>query len=193
MRTIHSFEQLELKLRSNGKCGTTAQCVLFARLSQPAPWGRPSRKTSTWGNLLTISQDQHPPFFNARLFAVLLAISLATAKSHPPHHTLKATSTITMKKSLPCQVDDEKDAHCHVEVLTNGPETNRTGISILDEQTEKRLLRKLDLRIVPILWLMFMLAFLDRTNVCLSRSAFHQTMNVLTWMTDRKCQDPRND
>jgi hypothetical protein len=37
-----------------------------------------------------------------------------------------------------------------------------------DKDAEKRLLRKLDWHIVPILWLIFMLAFLDRTNVCLA-------------------------
>jgi hypothetical protein len=36
-----------------------------------------------------------------------------------------------------------------------------------DKDGEKRLLRKLDWHIVPILWLIYMLAFLDRTNVCL--------------------------
>jgi hypothetical protein len=43
---------------------------------------------------------------------------------------------------------------------------SQTEVSVLDKDVEKRLLRKLDLHIIPILWLIFMLAFLDRTNVC---------------------------
>lgn len=35
----------------------------------------------------------------------------------------------------------------------------------IDPEAEKRLLRKLDLRVVPVLWFLFMLAFLDRTNI----------------------------
>jgi len=35
----------------------------------------------------------------------------------------------------------------------------------IDPQAEKKLLRKIDLRVVPILWLLFLLAFLDRTNI----------------------------
>jgi hypothetical protein len=44
-------------------------------------------------------------------------------------------------------------------------DNGQTEGSMLDKDAEKRLLRKLDLRIIPILWLIFMLAFLDRTNV----------------------------
>jgi len=35
----------------------------------------------------------------------------------------------------------------------------------VDPQAEKKLLRKIDLHVVPILWLLFLLAFLDRTNI----------------------------
>lgn len=35
----------------------------------------------------------------------------------------------------------------------------------IDPAAEKRLVRKCDLRVLPILWLLFMLAFLDRTNI----------------------------
>ena len=35
----------------------------------------------------------------------------------------------------------------------------------IDPVAEKKLLRKLDLRVVPVLWFLFMLAFLDRTNI----------------------------
>lgn len=35
----------------------------------------------------------------------------------------------------------------------------------IDAEAEKKLLRKLDYRVVPVLWFLFMLAFLDRTNI----------------------------
>ena len=35
----------------------------------------------------------------------------------------------------------------------------------IDPIAEKKLLRKLDLRVVPVLWVLFLLAFLDRTNI----------------------------
>ena len=36
---------------------------------------------------------------------------------------------------------------------------------VIDPEAEKKLLRKLDLRVVPPLFLMFLFAFLDRTNI----------------------------
>ena len=36
---------------------------------------------------------------------------------------------------------------------------------VIDPEAEKMLLRKLDLRVVPPLFLMFLFAFLDRTNI----------------------------
>lgn len=43
----------------------------------------------------------------------------------------------------------------------------------IDPVAEKKLLRKLDWRVVPVLWFLFMLAFLDRTNIG----------NLTLWMT----------
>jgi hypothetical protein len=66
------------------------------------------------------------------------------------------------------QPDASKVEPLHIEQLTSSSEGSGIETTISDTDAEKRLLRKLDLRIVPILWLMFMLAFLDRTNVCCS-------------------------
>lgn len=85
-----------------------------------------------------------------------------------------------MEKTLSSLFRDEKDVPCHLEVLSEGLERTHTGISSVNKEFEKRLTRKLDLRIVPILWLMFMLAFLDRTNVCLSYPASPLKSDVLT-------------
>jgi hypothetical protein len=60
---------------------------------------------------------------------------------------------------------------CHVEQTTTLSDNDQRQAYHSDEDAEKRLIRKLDLRIIPILWLMFMLAFLDRTNVSFSLSS----------------------
>ena len=62
--------------------------------------------------------------------------------------------------------DASKSDPLHIEQQTISNESSYFEESIEDEHADKRLLRKLDMRIVPNLWLMFMLAFLDRTNVC---------------------------
>ena len=62
-------------------------------------------------------------------------------------------------------LEADKPKQLHIERLSIADENGGAEASILDKNVEKRLLRKLDLHIVPILWLMFMLAFLDRTNV----------------------------
>jgi hypothetical protein len=66
------------------------------------------------------------------------------------------------------QPDVSKSEPLYIEQLTSSQESSSIEANISDKDAEKRLLRKLDMRIVPILWLMFMLAFLDRTNVCYS-------------------------
>jgi len=68
--------------------------------------------------------------------------------------------------SVTQQHDASKSEPLHIEQLKITDDEGCTEGTPTDKDAEKRLLRKLDLRIVPILWLMFMLAFLDRTNVC---------------------------
>lgn len=63
------------------------------------------------------------------------------------------------------QLDASKSEPLYIEQLTAFSEDSDIGQTTSEDDAEKRLLRKLDMRIVPILWLMFMLAFLDRTNV----------------------------
>lgn len=59
------------------------------------------------------------------------------------------------------------ELHDLKESTTFSNPVDQTDVPVFDfdKNAEKRLLRKLDLRIIPILWLIFMLAFLDRTNV----------------------------
>ncbi|KAM0709966.1 hypothetical protein Q7P35_002328 [Cladosporium inversicolor] len=61
-------------------------------------------------------------------------------------------------------VADEKLKELHVEDTT--VKANRNALQYeIDPVAEKKLLRKIDLHVVPILWFLFMLAFLDRTNI----------------------------
>jgi hypothetical protein len=74
---------------------------------------------------------------------------------------------IDMDKSSTHPTEAVKAELFHLEQSTTLSDNGQPVLSSLDRDAEKRLLRKLDLRIIPILWLMFMLAFLDRTNVCI--------------------------
>lgn len=89
-------------------------------------------------------------------------ISLSVAFAHlnlviGSHFVIMADQTI--KSSLP----DEKQ-----EVINDTYGTN------IDPVAEKKLLRKCDVRVLPPLFVLFLLAFLDRTNIgqCLSTLHF---------------------
>jgi hypothetical protein len=71
-----------------------------------------------------------------------------------------------MDKYSTGQTGSEKLDQHHLSQSPTSSDDSQTEVSVLDKDVEKRLLRKLDLHIIPILWLIFMLAFLDRTNVC---------------------------
>lgn len=58
-----------------------------------------------------------------------------------------------------------KSEPLYIEQLTAFREDSGIVPTSSDNDAEKRLLRKLDMRIVPHLWRMSMLALLDRTNV----------------------------
>ena len=62
-------------------------------------------------------------------------------------------------------IADEKLKELHVEELTVKANDRNIARYDIDPEAEKRLLRKLDMRVVPVLWFLFMLAFLDRTNI----------------------------
>lgn len=81
------------------------------------------------------------------------------------------------------------------------PKTPLTDPVTLDTAAEKRLLRKLDLHVIPILWLLFMLAFLDRTNIGKLDPGHTQRGIVCSGVgtvvcgliSDRQCKDPGYD
>lgn len=60
---------------------------------------------------------------------------------------------------------DEKLKELHVESLTVKANDRTAAKYDMDPVAERKLLRKIDFRLIPILWLLFMLAFLDRTNI----------------------------
>lgn len=62
-------------------------------------------------------------------------------------------------------VADTKLKELHVEELRVQANDRRIAQFEIDPEKERKLLRKLDLRVVPILWFLFMLSFLDRTNI----------------------------
>ena len=62
-------------------------------------------------------------------------------------------------------IADEKLKQLHVEERTVRANDRKVEQYEIDPVAEKKLLRKLDLRVVPVLWFLFLLAFLDRTNI----------------------------
>ena len=57
------------------------------------------------------------------------------------------------------------------EIKADSPSPSRTPTSadealpVLDPQIEKRILRKLDFKVVPILFFLFLVSFVDRSNI----------------------------
>lgn len=62
-------------------------------------------------------------------------------------------------------VADEKLKELHIDEIIVKANDRSIADYEIDPEAEKRLLRKLDWRIIPVLWLLYMLAFLDRTNI----------------------------
>lgn len=60
---------------------------------------------------------------------------------------------------------DSKLKELHVESLTVQANDRSAAKYDIDPVAERALLRKIDVRLIPILWFLFMLAFLDRTNI----------------------------
>lgn len=61
---------------------------------------------------------------------------------------------------------DGKLENVHLEDITMGvKETTHVEGVYIDSVADKKLLRKLDLHVLPPLFLLFLLAFLDRTNI----------------------------
>ena len=54
------------------------------------------------------------------------------------------------------------DPYARVEAL---PEVGHDELPVFDKNLEKKLLRKLDLTVMPILWLLFLVSFIDRGNI----------------------------
>lgn len=59
----------------------------------------------------------------------------------------------------------------------------------IDVLAEERLLRKVDLHVIPMLTILFLMAFLDRTNI--GRFPFSNPSTLTNMAIVRKCQNPR--
>lgn len=62
-------------------------------------------------------------------------------------------------------VADDKLKELHVEDIVVKANDRSTENYEIDPVAEKKLLRKIDLHLIPVLWFLYMLAFLDRTNI----------------------------
>ncbi|KAK3111830.1 hypothetical protein LTR53_012520 [Teratosphaeriaceae sp. CCFEE 6253] len=62
-------------------------------------------------------------------------------------------------------IADDKLAELHVEDIVVRANDRHADRFEIDPVAERKLLRKLDWRVVPVLWFLYMLAFLDRTNI----------------------------
>lgn len=71
--------------------------------------------------------------------------------------------TVEMKEtSEKLGLDEEKLAS---PTFSNADESGSRNLEWIDPVAEKKLLRKLDLHVIPPLFLLFLLAFLDRVNI----------------------------
>ena len=83
---------------------------------------------------------------------------------HPQQCPTGIRSKATIAK-MDTHIADEKLKQLHVEDITVRANDRKIERYEIDPEAEKKLLRKLDLRVVPMLWFLYMLAFLDRSNI----------------------------
>lgn len=69
------------------------------------------------------------------------------------------------ESAMDTHIADERLEELDVKDMKVTANDRQTDLYEIDPQAEKKLLRKIDLHVVPILWLLFLLAFLDRTNI----------------------------
>lgn len=78
----------------------------------------------------------------------------------------------------------EKETYQHDEGIENG-EKDLINDVVYDEKETKRILRKIDIRILPVLTLLYLMAFLDRGNSTLGITC---TTQELTFCASWKCK-----
>ena len=77
-------------------------------------------------------------------------------------------------------IADDKLRELRVQEKTVHANDRRISSYEIDAIAEKKLLRKIDMRLVPILWFLFMLAFLDRTNIGALRTTPNTSLSQLS-------------
>ena len=73
---------------------------------------------------------------------------------------------------------DEKLKELHIDEITVKANDRAAERYEIDAEAEKKLLRKLDMRVLPVLWFLYMLAFLDRTNIGTTRHSPPQAVRL---------------
>ena len=65
--------------------------------------------------------------------------------------------------------DSEKEEPRHTEHLTGSSQTSPPHhVPEYDQKSERKLIRKIDARLLPILGALYSIALIDRVNVCLA-------------------------
>jgi len=91
-------------------------------------------------------------------------------------------------------IADAKLKELHIEEATVKANDRNISQYEIDPEAEKKLLRKLDLRVVPMLWFLYMLSFLDRTNIGMfAPISAPWSESPLTAWRFRQREDPRHD
>ncbi|KAL9045143.1 MAG: hypothetical protein Q9214_001772, partial [Letrouitia sp. 1 TL-2023] len=81
--------------------------------------------------------------------------------------TMAVFSRVTRPTDLPTAInqhDSEKSADDDIQTTEKGAHAGSNS-SIVDPQTEKSVVRKMDLHVVPLVSALYLLAFLDRSNI----------------------------
>lgn len=81
--------------------------------------------------------------------------------THPSQNREKHPST-SRKNSVTSHADAKAEQIARIDALATAPGVSMASFAHLDE---KKILRKMDLRLIPMLALLYLLSFLDRGNI----------------------------
>lgn len=91
------------------------------------------------------------------------------SRHYRPVSCLTPFGQVAYRYNMDTEIADAKLKELHVEELRVQANDRRIAQFDIDPVKEKQLLRKLDIRVVPVLWFLFMLGFLDRANIGMRR------------------------
>jgi hypothetical protein len=115
-------------------------------------------------------------------------VTLVTALDSFPHLlcTFCNMAELSFEKQAPLTADDKftHDAGLGDTKVVSSSDSGEEGIIDASGINEKSLLRKLDLKLLPPLSLLYLLSFLDRSNGMLFFSLFHINPDNTRWVMD---------